>query len=92
MVDVRSAAVTADGSIRFRRFRYREALGYGNTRSANVRKYTFSDDRQHHGWRHAKCTMNLDEVVSEIVERSGSRVICQLAGESIRHAGQLTIR
>jgi hypothetical protein len=29
----------------FPRFRYREALMDGNARSANVRKYTFSDDR-----------------------------------------------
>jgi hypothetical protein len=42
---VRSAVVTADGSIRFPRLRYREALVDGNARSANVRKYTFSDDR-----------------------------------------------
>ncbi|HXO32907.1 MAG TPA: hypothetical protein VN901_11195 [Candidatus Acidoferrales bacterium] len=42
---VQSAVVTADGSIRFPRFRYREALMDGNARSANVRKYTFSDDR-----------------------------------------------
>jgi hypothetical protein len=42
---LRVAAVAADGSIRFPRFRYREALVDGNARSANVRKYTFSDDR-----------------------------------------------
>ena len=39
-------------------------------------------DASGHRRAHAQCTMNLDEVVSEIIERDGSRVILQLAAES----------
>src|SRR5271170_3236753 len=37
-----------------------------------------------HSWRHAKCTMNFDEVVREIIQRRCSRVIFQFAREAIR--------
>jgi hypothetical protein len=39
-----------------------------------------------HSRGRAKCTMNLDEVVAEIIERRSSRVIPKLARESIRQA------
>src|SRR5579859_2317791 len=39
-----------------------------------------------HCWTHPKCTMNFDEVVGEIVQRNGSRVILHLAREPIRQA------
>ena len=43
-------------------------------------------DASGHCRRHAQCTMNLDEVVSEICEGNRSRVILQLARESITQA------
>jgi len=36
-------------------------------------------DTSCHSRTHAKCTMNLDELVCEMIQRSGSRVILKIA-------------
>jgi hypothetical protein len=44
-------------------------------------------DASGHSWRHAKCTVNLYRIVSEIIQGRGSRMIFQLPGEAVRQAG-----